>query len=86
MTVNDMVKTFGYTRNRLTHFTISLYDAAEAYWISIKHPNADEYVYLCDRIVTDWMVDCDGDNEEVDITVKMKSQDYILFKEYMKGV
>ena len=44
-----MVKTFGYTHNRLTHFTFSLYDATEAYWISIIHPNADEYVYLCDR-------------------------------------
>lgn len=85
MTVNDMIKTFGYTRNRLAHFTISLYDTTEAYWISIKHPNADEYVYLCDRTVIDWMINCDGDNEEVDITVKLKPQDYILFKEYMKG-
>lgn len=82
MFVNDMVKTYGYTRDRLNHFIFSIYNPATTEWVTIKHPTADEYVYLCDRLVIDWMVDLD-EEDEINITVYMIPQDYEVFRKYI---
>ena len=53
MFVNDLVKTYGYTRDKLTHFNILIFNPITDDWITIKNPTADEYIHLCDRIVVD---------------------------------
>lgn len=84
MIVNDMVKTFGYTRNRLNHFTISIFDFSSDNFALIKHPTADEYVFLCDRPVIDWMVSSE-DEDEVDITVTFTPSDFDVFRKYFNS-
>lgn len=81
MVVNDMIKTFGYARNRLSHFNILLYDPITEDWITIGHPSIDDYIYLCDREVVDWMVS-DIEEETVDITVYMESDDINTFRKF----
>lgn len=83
MTVNDMVKTFGYIRDRLNHFTISIFDFSTECFATIKHPTADEYVFLCDRPVIEWMVNSE-DEDEVDITVAFIPSDFDVFRKYFK--
>ena len=53
MVVNDMVKTFGYTHDKLNHFTISIFDFSTDGFVTIRHPTADEYIFLCNRPVID---------------------------------
>lgn len=84
MIVNDMVKTFGYTRDRLNHFTISIFDFSTDGFATIRHPTADEYVFLCDRPVIDWMVSSE-DEDEVDITVTFIPSDFDVFRKYFSS-
>ena len=51
MKVNDLVKTIGYTRNRLDHFVFYLYEPYEDSWITIRNATTDDYIHLCDRSV-----------------------------------
>lgn len=85
MKVNDLVSSTGYTRNILSHFTITIYDVETDDFISIKNPTLDEYVNLCDRKVLEWypedLLD-DTNNCIVDIYVKMKKTDYETFKSH----
>lgn len=83
MLVNDMIKRYGYIRNRLNHFTFSIFNPQREDWIVIKHPTADEYIYLCDREIIDWMPSED-DEKEIDITIYMIPEDYDTFRTYMK--
>lgn len=53
MFVNDMIKTYGYTRDKLSHFNIAIFNPITDDWITIKHPTADEYIHLCDRSIVD---------------------------------
>lgn len=82
MYVNDLIKVHGYTKNKLSHFNICIYNPITEEWITIKHPTADEYIYLCDRIIFDWMVGEEPDT--IDITVYFNSNDYEIFSKYYK--
>lgn len=81
MFVNDMIKTYGYTRDKLSHFNIAIFNPITDDWITIKHPTADEYIHLCDRSIVDWMI---GENEAVDITVYSCPNDFENFAKYYK--
>lgn len=81
MFVNDMLKTYGYTRNKLDHFTISIFNPSTDDWITIKHPTADEYIHLCDRPVIDWMSSL-GNEDEIEITVYTLPGDFDTFRKY----
>lgn len=83
MRVNDLVSSVGYTRNILSHFVITIYNAETEEFITVKNPTLDEYVNLCDRKVLEWYPEdpFDDTNERiVDIYVKMKKTDYETFK------
>lgn len=84
MFVNDLVKTYGYTRHKLEHFTISIYNPTTDDWMEIKKPTADEYIHLCDRLVVDWITE---DDDMVAITVYASPMDFDIFRKYLnKGV
>jgi len=86
MFVNDMIKTYGYTHNKLNHFNISIFNPSTDDWITINHPTADEYIHLCDRLVIDWMESSD-EKETIDITVYAVPGDFDTFRKYFsKGV
>lgn len=55
MKVYKLVRSIGYTRNILNHFSFTLYDLETERIIRIQKPNADEYVQLCGRRVMEWM-------------------------------
>lgn len=82
MFVNELIKTYGYTRDKLTHFNISIFNPITDDWITIKHPTADEYIQLCDRQIIDWMI---GEDETVEITVYSCPNDFENFTKYYKG-
>ena len=67
ITVNDLVKSYGYTRDRLTHFEISIWYSDQDEWATIKAPSADEYIEVCDRPIVDWMIE---DDDYCAITVR----------------
>lgn len=81
MKVNEIVKTIGYTRNRLEHFEFGLYDPLEEKWISISNATADDYIFLCDREVVEWMID---DDDIMSIIIYMVPKDVETFAEYLK--
>lgn len=76
--VNDLVSTIGYTKNRLDHFVFSLWDSDNDDWIIIKHASADDYVFLCDRPVEEWIISEFSDNK-IDIFIKMEEGDHLRF-------
>ena len=80
MFVNDLVKTYGYTRDKLAHFNISIFNAANDDWMTIDHPTVDEYIYLCDRPVVDWLAEEDN---QINITIYAIPQDYEIFRKYL---
>lgn len=82
MFVNELIKTYGYTRDKLTHFNVLIFNPITDDWITIKNPTADEYIHLCDRVVVDWMV---GENETVDITVYFQPNDFEVFDKYLRS-
>lgn len=82
MFVNDLVKTYGYTHDKLTHFNILIFNPITGDWITIKNPTADEYIHLCDRVVIDWMVE---ENETVDVTVYSQPNDFEVFNKYLRS-
>ena len=53
MKVNDLVKTIGYNRNRLSHFTFYLYNYHNDDGLTISDPSLDDYIFLCDRKILD---------------------------------
>lgn len=80
MIVNDLVKTIGYTRNKLDHFKFYIWNPVMDDWITLRKTTADQYVHICDREVLDWMV-----NEEViSVNVRMVDSDYETFRDYIK--
>ena len=82
MIVNDLLKTYGYTRDRLNHFSFALFDPRTEDWINIPRPTADEYVYLCDRKVESWMESLD-EEDLIEIIVEMEPNDLIIFRSYI---
>lgn len=83
MVINDMLKTYCYTRNKLNHFNISIFNPFTDNWITIKHPTADEYIYLCDRNIVDWTINAE-EEDTIDITVYMLPDDQEIFSKYYK--
>lgn len=81
MIVNDLVKTYSYTKDKLEHFTISLFDLITEDWIEIKHPTIDEYIYLCDRDIVEWCNDL-YEEGDINITVWTQEGDFDHFKKY----
>jgi hypothetical protein len=55
MKVYKLVRSIGYTRNILNHFSFTLYDLETERIVRIQKPSADEYVQLCGRRVMEWM-------------------------------
>lgn len=51
MKVYELVRSIGYTRNILNHFSFTLYDLETERIIEIQKPNVDEYIQLCGRDV-----------------------------------
>lgn len=82
MIVNELVKTFGFTRDKLSHFNIHLYKPVTEKWVTLKHPTVDEYIYVADRQVIDWIVE--NGTSIVDITVYMEDEDLDIFAERFK--
>ena len=78
--VNDLVKTIGYTRNRLDHFEFYLFDSYNDDWITIKKATVDEYILLCDRDINEWMIE---DNDKMSITIRMILEDKENFKDHV---
>ena len=79
MIVNDLVSTIGFTRNRLDHFTFSIWDTKEDIWILIEHPTIDDYILLCTREVDEWIFN-EKEPEKVDIFLSAISSDHFNFK------
>lgn len=82
MKVNDLVKTIGYTRNRLDHFEFNLYAPYNDDWILIKNPTADDYIFLCDREIQEWMIE--DSNNIMSVIILMIPEDREIFKKYIK--
>ena len=82
MIVNDMVKTYGYAHDRLSHFNFAIYNPETEDWINIPHPNADEYIFLCDRELLEWTESFDEDNA-IDIVIRMKPEDLTVFRKHV---
>lgn len=78
MKVNDLVKTIGYTRNRLDHFVFYLWRSQDDKIIKIDNPTLDEYVFLCDREVNDWIPSGD-DTDRIDVTIDLVTEDLDIF-------
>ncbi len=79
MKVNDFVKTIGYTRDRLTHFNFWIYDYKHYTYYKIDKPTVDDYIFLCDRDVVEWMFEDDDDC--MSITVDAIPTDKDMFSE-----
>lgn len=80
MKVNDLVKTIGYTRNRLDHFVFYLYEPYEDSWITIRNATTDDYIHLCDRSVQEWTIEPEN---VMSIIIYMKDKDKEIFKTYI---
>lgn len=83
MIVNDLVKTIGYTRNKLDHFEFCIWNPVLDDWITLRNTTADQYVHICDREVIDWMID-DLDDDMISINMRMVDSDYETFRDYIK--
>lgn len=79
MTVNDFVKTIGYTKNRLNHFNFYIFDDHSEDGILILHPTTDDYIFLCDREVSEWMID---DIDNMCLILEMEPSDRETFYNY----
>lgn len=80
MTVNDFVRTIGYTKNRLNHFNFYIFDDNVEDGILISHPTVDDYIFLCDREVSEWMID---DIDNICLILKMEPSDREVFYNYI---
>lgn len=83
MIVNDLVKTIGYTRNKLDHFEFCIWNPVMDDWITLRKTTADQYVHICDREVLDWMIS-DVDEDMISVNVRMVDSDYETFRDYIK--
>lgn len=83
MTVNDIVKTIGYTRDKLDHFEFCLWNPVMDDWITIHKATVDEYINICDREIIDWMIS-DIDADTISINIYMIDKDYETFRNYLK--
>lgn len=83
--VNDLLSSYGVTRNILNHFKFTIWDAQNDDWIIIDHASADDYVYLCDREVDSWVIS-DEDDKKIEIFLTMEDQDHYHFKNARKYV
>ena len=79
MKAYKLVRSIGYTRNILNHFSFTLYDLETERIIRIQKPSADEYVQLCGRRVMEWMP-WENDDDGIDIIVPMEKWDIDTFK------
>lgn len=85
MKVNDFIKTYDYKRNVLSHFDIVLYSNCYSY-VADFSPNADEYIYLCDRDVTEWYIEdgiFENDNPRIKLCVVVEPTDYECFADHI---
>lgn len=80
MTVNDMVKNYGYTRDRLSHFVFCIYNPSSSDFLTIEDTTADDYILLCDREVVDWI----NEEDKICITLYLIPEDYDNFRKYLK--
>lgn len=80
MIVNDLVQTIGYTRNRINHFEFCIYNPYDDEWIIIRNPTLDDYVFLCNRVVQEWMIE---DSETLSVIIYMHPKDKEIFKDYL---
>ena len=83
MIVNDLVKTIGYTRDKLNHFEFCIWNSIMDDWITLRNITADQYVHICDREVIDWMID-DINEDTISVNVHMIDSDYETFRNYIK--
>lgn len=83
MIVNDIVKSIGYTRDKLNHFEFCIWNPMTDEWITIRKPTSDEYIYICDREIIDWMIDDIGE-DIISINLRMINSDYENFRKYIK--
>lgn len=83
MIVNDIVKSIGYTRDKLNHFEFCIWNPMTDEWITIRKPTSDEYIYICDREIIDWMIDDIGE-DVISINLRMINSDYENFRKYIK--
>lgn len=83
MIVNDIVKTIGYTRDKLKHFEFCIWNPILDDWITLRNPTADQYIHICDRNVIDWMVD-DTHDDTISVNIHMIDSDYETFRSYLK--
>lgn len=83
MIVNDIVKTIGYTRDKLKHFEFCIWNPVLDDWITLRNVTSDQYVYICDREVIDWMID-DINDDMISINMRMVDSDYEIFRDYIK--
>jgi hypothetical protein len=86
MKVYELVRSIGYTRNILNHFSITMYDNETSNIVTVKRPSADEYVQLCGRDIMEWvpwsdyLENADDPTDGIDITVPMERWDMETFK------
>lgn len=80
MIVNDLVSTIGFTRDRLDHFTFSIWDAKQDIWILIEYPTVDDYILLCTREVDEWVFN-ETEREKIDIFLSAIPSDHFNFKD-----
>lgn len=83
MIVNDIVKSIGYTRDKLDHFEFCIWNPMTDEWITIRKPTSDEYIYICDREIIDWMIDDIGE-DIISINLHMIDSDHENFRKYIK--
>lgn len=83
MIVNDLVKTIGYTRNKLNHFEFCIWNPVLDDWITLHNITADQYIHICDREVIDWMVN-DIDADTISVNIYMIDSDYETFRNDIK--
>lgn len=83
MIVNDLVKTIGYTRNKLDHFEFCIWNPVMDDWITLRKVNADQYVHICDREILDWMIN-EVNEDMISVNVRMVDSDYETFRDYIK--
>ena len=86
MKVYKLVRSCGYTKNILDHFSFTIWDNETQHMISVSKPTADDYIQLAGRNVLEWSpwgdyTPIDDKYDGIDITVSMEHWDRDTFKE-----
>lgn len=82
MIVNDLVKTIGYTRDKLKYFEFYICNKEDDFiGFTIKDISADDYISFCDKEVYDWI--CDTHDAEGNcictVTIALDSEEFCYF-------